>query len=253
MTRRLREDALLANFERNVRSVYDLMNFDRAILDLVIAHLRTVDRRHSEADIQNPRLRVSSVLQMLQNVRDNDSLRTRYAVVFNQCVVLLVSHFGASLRAMFERELTAALRGQPREELASEAIRISVGELANVDTEMPEFLARTLPEKKDLSFQDMRSVARAFEHYVGYAPPKNRHVNNIIVAQACRHSVVHNAGSIDDRLRKQIEAANPRDLLTDIDYVSRVQFQPDDVQCAAESMTWYLTELSENIINGNVV
>jgi hypothetical protein len=65
---------------RNIQDVQKLMQFDRVILDFSISALTELRDALSKQGIQNPAMAVANTLQMLSNVRKNDSLRSRYEV-----------------------------------------------------------------------------------------------------------------------------------------------------------------------------
>jgi hypothetical protein len=67
-----------------------------------------------------------------------------------------------------------------------------------------------LPASEKLSFQDMKSIGRAFKLLLAEDLPRDTRINNIIVAQACRHAVVHAEGVVNGRLLNEIRDADPR-------------------------------------------
>ena len=51
---------------------------------------------------------------MVRDIRSNDSLRTHYQTMYNQCVVLLVSYFASAVQQVFETALPSKLKeGMP--------------------------------------------------------------------------------------------------------------------------------------------
>ena len=71
---------------------------------------------------------------------------------------------------------------------------------------------------------------------IGVDVPRDAVVNNIVVAQACRHVIVH-AGSIADRrLVKQVAQALPRDVKQDIREGQPIQFEPDELPMIGSAM-----------------
>ncbi|MBN8770315.1 MAG: hypothetical protein J0I46_01990 [Thiobacillus sp.] len=89
----------------------------------------------------------------------------------------------------------------------------------------------------------MKAIHRAFRDYIGVEIDKDAVVNNIILAQACRHVIVHAGGEITPRLTRQVSEAFPRDIKAKLPNSSVVQFSQHEVQTIAESMMGYLSKL----------
>src|SRR3954464_6165752 len=74
------------------------MNFDQGVMDYAIGLVHALrekvvpELRHSASNT------FDNQLQLLENVRTNQSLRGVYSQIRNQCVVLLVSYFGAATK-----------------------------------------------------------------------------------------------------------------------------------------------------------
>jgi hypothetical protein len=88
-----------------------------------------------------------------------------------------------------------------------------------------------------------KSIGRAFDQYLGFKPQRNNHVNNIILAQACRHAIVHNGSKADVKLLKQIADAKPRDLKQTLSSDQKIQFEPSEIKLIGESMKHYMRAL----------
>jgi len=93
--------SVVESFRQHVTSVEKLMNFDRDVLEFAVSSLRELKKkltRHHKLD--NPELTAERTLQILEGIREHDSLRSRYQTIFNQALVLLVSYFGSSVHDM---------------------------------------------------------------------------------------------------------------------------------------------------------
>ena len=237
----------IGTFDQNVQAVVRLMNFDRDIQDLTIGHLEKLhESLVSVQRIQNEQLNGRRTLEILRGIRSNDSLRPRYQLIFNQAVVLLVSYFGSTLSSLFRLAVARAIAGSDKRVL-SEDLTVEVAELLSRGDQIQEFLGDMLIQKKDISFQDMKSVGRAFKKYFGIAIEKTDHVNNIILGQACRHAIVHDGGRANARTLRQIENATPRTLKPQIDENEQISFTPTEVEQLASDMRMYAVDLYEKI------
>lgn len=217
------------------------MNFDRDVLDLAIGNLRELrDKLVRHHKLDNPQLTAERVIQILERIRTNDSLRARYETIFNQALVLLVSYFGSSVQDLFRRGVREALASQADSQLLRENLRITLRELRDANFDLRDLAPDLLVQSKDISFQDMQSIARAFTDYLGIKIEKNAVVNDIILGQACRHVIVHSGGVADDRLLRQVADAAPRNVKVALSSGEVIQFSDSEVISVAQSMMKYI-------------
>jgi hypothetical protein len=241
-------DQIKNNFRENVDKVHRLVNFDDVIQRLYVDGLKRAERglRTLGAE-KHPSFRVENYIASIENIRKHESVRTHYEVMLNQCVVLLVSYLASAVEDIFEFSLTEKIKSGRLGKLATEELRISLGELQQYDFNVLDNVGRMIISRKDISFQDMQSIARAFNDYLGYEPEKDKDVNNIIVSQACRNSIVHSGGVISDKTARQISTAEPRDIKKDLEAAQTVQFKSDEIEVISASMICYVDKLSEGL------
>ncbi len=245
-------ESVLETFERNRQAVRDLLHFDAIVLKLVIDNLHAVNERwkaylrKQTGDLDatvNSKLTADSLLKLVTNIRDNNSLRGQYRAMHNQCLVLLVSFFSSSTRALFRSHVVQQLQ-TTNSQILREKLHFVVGDLSSGEPPLPELVADALEESKSISFQDMKGIGRAFQAVLGKEPERDGDVNDIILSQACRHAIVHADGKVDDRLLKQIANATPRKLKLDIALGQDVSFTEGEIEMAGASMKKYLIKVS---------
>jgi len=232
-------------FKEKVDRVYDLAEFDHVILGFAIRTLERVVESATASEIaQQHRQNVAKELQHLRDIRKNDSLRSKYQHIFNQCVVLLVSYFGSTIRDLFADCVAERLTSNtPQQKLLDEELKLSVAELLEVSSdEQQRRVGDLLIRKCDISFQDMQSIGKAFSKYCDYGPEKGQDCNNIILGQACRHVIVHSGATIDEKCLKQVKAAMPRTLKLNL-AMGPVQFSVEELKVLGESMKAYVKAL----------
>ncbi len=231
------------SFAENLQSVKDLMNFDEIVLISAIHQLEDLsDKLKKHHKIDNPYLSVDGTIRNLKNIRSNNSLEIIYKRVFNQCLVLLVSYFASTIRDVFQSSIDEAIEIPKFEKVAKTKIELSLLEL-KTDVEKVRLIGEILATQKEISFQDMQSIARTFQDYFAIEIPKDINTNNIIVAQAFRHAIVHSGARIDLKLIKQLANANPRTVKKDIELNSEILFSPEEVETIGNSMQVYLNNL----------
>ena len=238
---------ILDNFSKHVEDVNRLITFDEHVMAYVINAVENLHNHLKKNYSLKEQINGARELQMLRNIRDNDSLKPRYSLILNQAIVLLVSYFGSAVEDIFSEAVIKALRSNSSSKLIEGDMKLTVAELLEL-TENPNdsSIATLFIDKKDLSFQDMQAISRAFKEYIGVEITKNKTVNNIILAQACRHVVVHAGGQITARLIRQVSGAKPRDIKEVIKEGEIVQFSHKEVQEVTKSMKDYLCKLVAN-------
>lgn len=238
---------ILDNFSKHVEDVNRFITFDEHVMAYVINAVENLHDHLKKNYSSKEQINGARELQMLRNIRDNDSLKPRYSLILNQAIVLLVSYFGSAVEDIFSEAVIKALRSNSSSKLIEGDMKLTVAELLEL-TENPNdsSIATLFIDKKDLSFQDMQAISRAFKEYIGVEITKNKTVNNIILAQACRHVVVHAGGQITARLIRQVSGAKPRDIKEVIKEGEIVQFSHKEVQEVTKSTKDYLCKLVAN-------
>ena len=240
--------SVLESFEQHVESVQRLMNFDRDVLSFAIEAIEQLQQRLTQHHrLDNPHLTAERALQMLRGYREHDSLRPRYETIFNQALVLLVSYFGSAVHDVFRNAVSQALAAQTDSALLREQIKISFAELKEANFDLRTRAPDLLVNAKDISFQDMKSIARAFKDNLAIEIERTQVVNEIIAAQACRHVIVHSGAIADEALVRQLSGANPRKLKPKISAAEPIQFSTEEVTLAAEAMVEYLRNLEAKV------
>lgn len=235
-------------FRKHVYSVDRLMNFDRDVLGFAIDAIRDLqDRLVQHHKLENPSLTAARTLQMLQGYRDHDSLRPRYKTIFNQALVLLVSYFGSSVHDLFRQGVAAALGRDTDSALLREQVKITFRDLRDADFQLRDMAPDLLVQAKDISFQDMQSIARVFKEYLGITIDRTQVVNEIILAQGCRHVIVHSGGIVDDKLIRQLSGAKPRSLKPVLAVGEPIEFTVEEVSRVADAMVWYLEFVAKEV------
>ena len=234
--------------QANVEDVYRLVEFDHVILGIAIDQLKALEERLGRSHgIDNPRLTAANTRRNLENVRQNDSLRPRFEIINNQCVVLIVSVFASAVAELYRSAIHYLATEGSNAKLNDEEIKFTIAEIINADANLSERIGNLMEEKKDISFQDMKSIGRAFSEYFEVKIEKNQCVNNIIMAQAGRHVIVHDGANINARLRNQIANARPRTVVPELPVGGKLLFQPDDLVEIGKSMLEYFQTLRTSV------
>jgi hypothetical protein len=239
---------ILKTFSQHVSDVDRLMAFDREVMQMAISTVEDLHKRLvTQQGIENEQLNGTRVLQILKGIRDHETLKPRFSLILNQAIVLLVSYFGSAVGDIFCFAISASLQVNSSSRLKKEELKLTVAELLETVANSDGAVASLFIDKKDLSFQDMQAIQRAFRDYIGVEIDKDDIVNNIILAQACRHVIVHSGGEITSKLIRQISGAVPRNIKPNMVESGIVQFSQEEIRAVAESMKQYLSTLVHKI------
>lgn len=234
-------------FRTNVESVHKLMDFDDLVLEYAIKSLDKLCKKLKKAGIDNPTLTVENTLKQLKLVREHKSLRQQYQEIFNQGVVLLVSYFGSVLQELFEESVAFSLSQGGQKKLLNEELKMTVEELKNREFDLKRHVGEFLISSKNISFQDMQSIRRAFADYLNADPGRDEIANNIILGQACRHVIVHSGAIVDSKLLNQVREAVPRTLKPKLVEGTKVQFKPKEVKSLGTDMLKFVGRIVEKL------
>lgn len=235
-------------FEENIKSVEKLIHFDRGVLDVAIDAIKDLKKTLTEQhSFENPALNGEKVLNILENIREHDSLKLNYVVINNQAIVLLVSYFGSAIADLFRTASTHAIEVHKDKKVLGSELKLSITELLNLGDSIKMGIGDLLISKNTISFQDMQSIKREFDKYFGIEIEKTDHVNNIILGQACRHSIVHAAGIVNQRVLKQIGNARPRTLKKSLEEDQPINFDELEIKTLSESMIFYVKNLASQV------
>ncbi len=237
-----RIDQIHNQFLANLESVTELMSFDETIQTLAISALEKAKRGLKKFNIDNPRFSVDNELRSLKNIRDHSSLQKYYMVMYNQCIVLLVSYFSSSIEELFISSLAWKLSQAAPQDFPNDELKLSLTELITIGSDSAA-VAQLVIDKRDISFQDTRSIDRAFTDYFTISIKKNQTVNNIILALACRHAIVHNGAIANMKTIGQIRTAAPRSIKQNMADSEAIQFTLDELQVVIDAMKSYVETL----------
>ncbi len=237
----------LKTFDTNVKLAFDLMDFDRIVVDFATLQLQQRQEYLKKASILNQYSSLEPAIKQLKAIRDNDSLRPRYQAILNQGLVLLVSYFASTVSEVFDRALSYLVKEIKPPGLMKQKIELTVEDLRSPEFDLEANLGGLIIEKNDISFQDMKSISRSFKEYFDFEPLKAREVNNIIVAQACRHAIAHKGAVADLQLINQVKNALPRDVKQQIKVGESVLFSKEEIETVGKSMKQYLGQLCSGL------
>lgn len=237
-------------FKNNLVEVDRLIHFDKEILELVT---QTIQDLHTQLKqkFADERLNGGRALQTIQGIRKNASVQSKYQAIYNQAIVLLVSHFSSTLGDLFRSAVTEHLLDSPPTELLKEDFKITIADIREKDWSLKNVIPDLLIAKHDLTFQDMQSTVRAFKTYAGLQIQRDVEMNNIIASQACRHVIVHAGGNVSERMLKQLSSVKPRQLKPELRLGEHLNFSVAEVELVKHSMLLFVERLASSNLSDN--
>jgi len=243
---------ILSSFARNRQQVRDLVNFDTTLTDLVVESLRGLNRRWrdhlaeahqmSGPTLEQHPLSGGRQLQMFSNIRDHESLKPGFRAIHNLALVALVTFFSSACKGLFRALAEVSFRSG-NQSFRTVPLKLTVGDLMN-ESDIGVVVCNALESSENLTFQDMKSINRAFAVVLGREIRRESHVNDIILAQASRHALVHADGNVDGKMLNQLRDASPRTLKPQLDLGVPLSFSPEEIEQAGEAMATYLASVA---------
>jgi hypothetical protein len=242
---KMKTDAL-SSFHRNIAEVDKLVNFDKELLQIITLNIQSL---HDHLKISNgdERFNGGRALTIINGIRDNETIRSKYTAIYNQAVVLLVSHFSSALGDLFRDAVSERLQSGDVEKLLAEDIKLTFGEMREHGWNLKAVAADLLIAKHDFTFQDMGSTVKAFKEFVGVVIERNEIMNNIIAAQACRHVIVHAGGRISEKAVRQVSGAKPRTLRNKLAVDELIQLTAPEIEAIKADMVVFVEKLAHDI------
>ena len=233
-------DTAIKSFRSNLDLVSKLVDFDKEVQQFAIASVQSLhDRLVNSQNITNERLNGSRTLEILRSMRESPVLKDRYEIIYNQAVVLMVSHFGSALGDLFRVAASVSIKNSDAKLLATE-LKLNLADVLAVATAPEELIGDLIILKEDISFQDMQSTHRSFKKFFGVTIEIDDDVKNIIAAQACRHVIVHNGGKVNQRTINQLRNISPRSLKPNLNDGDLIKFVPGEIEMLAGNMIRYV-------------
>lgn len=240
---------ILDFFEEQLDKVLNIIEFDREYLQITIDQLEEHKDALIKFGIENKRYHPDSPINLLKTLIRSGPSQSKYQPVYNQCLVLQISHFASAISAIFNESLSHYLEKPALISAKAKNLefRFKLGELIELEYDLSTEIGQIIARKSDISFQDMKSLAKAFDTFFSVKIEKNVNVDNIIAAQALRHVIVHNGEVVDERCLRQLQSASRRTFYREIETGSKIAIHRKHIEAVKKSMLSYASNLIDLI------
>jgi len=246
---------IIDSFKSHIDTVKSLMSFDKIVLDFCISHIEQLNDRiknNPEIKITNVYFLPENTLRQLKQIKQNDSLKIQYESIYNQCLVLIVSYFTSTVKELF-RDSLQYFSEKKKDCLKSinAELKFTFEELETYNFNLSQSVGEIIIKKRNLTFQDMQSICREFQTYFNIKIEKNGIVDNIILAQAARHAIVHSLSIADDKFVNQISQTNSRTLKRTLKIKDELKFTPQEIETIMSNMREFLRNIEQMLSNNS--
>lgn len=237
-----------ARFEEHLKSVDELIGFDKIILDVCISHIEDLNEKlkNGPFKIDNPHYLAENTLQVIKNIRTNNSLERNYKSMYNSCLVLQVSYFTSTINDIFKYVFHTLTTNDTLPKI-EEDLKFTIQDIKILTLNPKANLGDLLLRKKDISFQNMESIISAFQKYFEISIQKNSQCNTIVLAQASKNAIVHSLAKADNSFFDQINSATPRDIKKQITLGEKIQYSNSELEFVKLSMLVFIGNLCDLI------
>ena len=105
---------------------------------------------------------------------------------------------------------------------------------------IPDLIA----EGPGVSFQDTKSIQRIFKDYLDVDIARDEVTNDVSVALALRHVLVHNGGIVDRKCFRQTEESLPRSFRREVKLGEFVNLDTEEIRFVGATMIEYVQRLA---------
>ena len=202
------------------------MSFDNILLDFCIVQIEQLNERiknNNEIKITNVYFLPETTLKELKLIKQHESFKIQYESIYNQCLVLLVSYFTSTVKDLF-RDVLQYYSDKKKESLKSinAELKFTFEELESYGFDLSKSVGNIIIKKKNLTFQD-----------------------NIILAQAARHAIVHSLSIADEKFMNQISQSQARTLKKNISMNDELKFSPNEIEVIMSDMREFLKRIEQ--------
>ncbi|MGN6568252.1 MAG: CHC2 zinc finger domain-containing protein [Flavipsychrobacter sp.] len=244
-------DNVVANFNSHIDSVLELLEFDKILMQFCISQIEELSVRiksNKEIAVTSVYYLPDTTLQALYNIQQNESLKRNFTAIYNQGVVLLVAYFTSAVKDFFKEVIQYIVHNKAGHFKSIEyEFKIGLDELEAVGFDLRSSVADIILKKKSLSFQDMQSIIREYKLHLGIDIPKTSTIDNIILAQAARHAIVHSLAIADEKFIAQVSGAPQRTVKRSLALNEEIHFDKSEVQELISEMKSFFNSVSEQL------
>lgn len=191
----------LNNFKNNISKIDKLVSIGSDVSDITVNLLEDLLKKYeSIPGFLEFKSKLEQDINLIKNIKNNPLLKDKYAAIYQQALVLIVSNFESFLS---ELSITAFDEYAYMVKWPEKKLSLDLEVFKYSTQTVGEIVMRSIKEK--YSFQDLQAMINFFDEYFGFKLDINNDLRNkIVLCHAKRHSLIHNLGRVDDKFLKQV-------------------------------------------------
>ncbi|MFA6193256.1 MAG: hypothetical protein WC726_00100 [Parcubacteria group bacterium] len=189
------------NFDENLKMVDQIVNIGSDVGNLAVNFLEGLEKQNEALSGFIPyKQKLGIVIQTIKDIKDAPQIKSKYEIILNQALVLVVENFESFLNDCV-KVIINCYPGIIEWPEKKKILPVNVDVLRYSSPTVGDLVMASL--KGEINFQDLQSTLRFFKDYLKIDfDLKNK--DNIIFAQALRNIIVHNSNTVDHGFLSQI-------------------------------------------------
>lgn len=189
------------SFISYVSVVDNLKNIGNDILEITLGYLNVLqDEYTKEERFSLLKKKLIRCISEISKMKDHPNLKEKYKIIYSQCLVLIISGFESFMSDLFK----VIVNNDPAVITWPEKKKISIDPsiLKYSSPTIGDLVVKSL--RGEINFQDLQSTLRFLKEYLNKDVDIEDIKDDVILAQAFRNAILHNASKIDIDFIKQI-------------------------------------------------
>lgn len=192
-------------FDKQLSEAEQLFRLNESITEISDGLFDALAKLANQQKCYEVERRARRLKRVMHDLYRHKTLQIPVQLLFDQGVVLAVSAMENYLKTIF----SVLIRNNPELILRHEkSFKVSSKLISDYGFQLDTYIDQVLIETKtDINFQDLQSTFRVFAKYFKislYKIVSSTLIEKIVLAQACRHIILHRARKIDKKFLRQI-------------------------------------------------
>lgn len=192
------------NFQDNLKMVEQIVNIGSDVGNLLVGMLEDLKEKNEPLSGFLPyKEKIERTIGMVKMIKDDSRLKSKYEIIRNQAVVLVVENFESFLNDCVKtlvNEYPGAIKWPEKKKVLpvnTDVLRYSIPTVGD--------LVVASLKKEEVNFQDLQSMRRFFKDYLEFdIILEGEERDRIVFAHALRNIVVHNGNAVDSGFLSQV-------------------------------------------------
>ncbi len=192
------------NFQDNLKMVEQIVSIGSDVGNLLVGMLEDLKTQNESISGFLPyKEKIERTIGLVRMVKDDSRLKSKYEIIRNQAIVLIVENFESFLNDCVKtlvNEYPGAIKWPEKKKtlpVNTDVLRYSIPTVGD--------LVVASLKKEEVNFQDLQSTLKFFKDYLELEIKlTDEECDRIIFTHALRNIVVHNGNAVDSAFLSQV-------------------------------------------------